>query len=109
MTRVTICRDANDVIMGFRIEGHSGYAQSGRDVVCAAVSVLTLTAVNSVEAFTSDSFEAEVDEDKGNLYFRFNAFPSQTSQTLLNSMALGLEMIGDEYGQEYIRIRFKEV
>ena len=32
-----------------RITGHSGQAESGRDIVCAAVSILGCTCVNAME------------------------------------------------------------
>ena len=35
---------------GFSAKGHSGYAEEGSDIVCAAVSSLTITCVNSLEA-----------------------------------------------------------
>lgn len=49
MTRVTILR-AGGLITGFECKGHSGYAEEGKDIVCAAVSALTTTAVNALES-----------------------------------------------------------
>lgn len=31
------------------LSGHAGYAQSGSDIVCAAISVLTSTCINALE------------------------------------------------------------
>ena len=36
---------------GFRAGGHSGYAEAGSDIVCAAVSILTCTCVNALKAY----------------------------------------------------------
>ncbi len=33
---------------GFHVTGHAGYAESGKDIVCAAVSALTITLYNSL-------------------------------------------------------------
>lgn len=33
------------------ISGHSGYAESGRDIVCAAVSSVVTTSVNAILSF----------------------------------------------------------
>lgn len=44
MTRVEILRSGGKII-GFHATGHSGYAQSGRDIVCSAVSALAQSAV----------------------------------------------------------------
>ena len=35
-------------LIGFDIRGHADYAPHGEDIVCAAVSVLAITAVNSL-------------------------------------------------------------
>lgn len=34
------------------IEGHAGYAEPGRDIICAAVSALYLHLMNSIEELT---------------------------------------------------------
>ena len=36
------------------LRGHSGYSIEGTDIVCAAVSTLFLTLVNSVSEYTDD-------------------------------------------------------
>ena len=45
---------------------------SRQELVCAAVSALTLNMSNSVERFTEDPFEAEVDEESGGFRFFFS-------------------------------------
>lgn len=40
MTRITLFRSRSHAI-GFEAEGHTGYAEEGSDIVCAAVSALT--------------------------------------------------------------------
>jgi uncharacterized protein YsxB (DUF464 family) len=37
MTKIKIFKN-NDVYMGFECSGHSGYAEFGKDIVCASVS-----------------------------------------------------------------------
>ncbi|MGI6001300.1 MAG: ribosomal-processing cysteine protease Prp, partial [Candidatus Merdisoma sp.] len=58
MTAVTIYKRSGQYA-GFVIEGHAGYGEEGEDIVCAAVSVLSLNALNSIEAFTEDRFSGE--------------------------------------------------
>lgn len=109
MIRVTIFKDSEGSCQGFCLQGHAGYADHGQDIVCAAVSVLALNTVNSIEAFTDDLFEAESDEEQGILEFRFKKTANAESKVLMKSMILGLESIRDVYGTEYIKILFKEV
>ena len=94
---------------GVELSGHAGYAESGRDIVCAAVSALVLNMANSVEAFTEDGFEGEMDEQTGAFSFHFTAEISPESQLLMNSLVLGLRNIEKEYGERHIIIRFEEV
>ena len=94
---------------GVELSGHAGYAESGRDIVCAAVSALVLNMANSVEAFTEDGFEGEMDEQTGGFSFHFTAEISPESQLLMNSLILGLRNIEKEYGERHIIIRFEEV
>ena len=94
---------------GVELSGHAGYAESGRDIACAAVSALVLNMANSVEAFTEDGFEGEMDEQTGGFSFHFTAEISPESQLLMNSLVLGLRNIEKEYGERHIIIRFEEV
>jgi len=42
---ITVFRDRQGRITGFRAVGHSGWAERGSDIVCAGVAALTQTAV----------------------------------------------------------------
>ena len=47
-------RKKNGSYEEFISKGHAGYAEAGQDIVCAAVSALIITTVNSLEKFTDD-------------------------------------------------------
>ena len=49
MTTVLLYRLPGDVITGYRISGHTGFAPSGQDIVCSAVSFLSITCANALE------------------------------------------------------------
>ncbi len=46
-----------EIITGFDVSGHSGYAEAGSDIICAAVS----SAVGLVETVINDSIKAEAE------------------------------------------------
>ena len=48
MTTLSVLYDGQGVC-GLRASGHAGYAQSGSDIVCAAVSTLVTTCANALE------------------------------------------------------------
>ena len=109
MIQVEICKDASQNYQGFSIKGHAGYAESGHDIICAAVSILAQNTVNSIEKFTEDAFSGEIEEKSGSLKVVFPQGTGRESKLLLDSMVLGLESIVEAYGKKFIKIRFKEV
>ncbi len=106
MITVTIYKDSGQYA-GFTAKGHAGYAEAGYDIVCAAASALTVNCLNSIEAFTEDTFRGE--EKDGYLSCRFPAGLSDQGRLLMDSMVLGLTDIQNNYGKPYIRIEIKEV
>ncbi|HJC11225.1 MAG TPA: ribosomal-processing cysteine protease Prp [Candidatus Blautia merdigallinarum] len=108
MIKVTIYQSSEGKISGFAVQGHAGYAESGSDIVCAAVSVLTQNTVNSIEEFTEDGFSVDVDEKEGGLYLKMEPGYSGKSKLLLDSLILGLQGIEEEY-MDYLDVIFEEV
>ena len=108
MITVTIYKKSNQYL-GFDINGHAGYAEEGSDIICAAVSVLSLNTLNSIEAFTEDEFTVDVDEASARIHFMIKNKPSKESLLLLNSLILGLQRMEDEQYTEFIDIIFEEV
>lgn len=92
---------------GFRCEGHAGYAEEGYDIICAAVSALTVNAVNSIEEFTPDGMDVTFDEGLVELHLEDEL--SDEGQLLMKSLIFGLRTIQETYGNEYIELVFKEV
>ena len=45
MITITMHRDKKDRYTGFTIKGHADYDEAGSDIVCAAVSALSQTAL----------------------------------------------------------------
>lgn len=96
---------------GFCMSGHAGYAQAGQDIVCAAVSVLSINTINAIEAFTTDMKNAQVvsNEENAILSFVIKTMPSHDAQLLLNTYELGIESILEDYKNEYISLKIEEV
>ena len=106
MINAILFRNENKNFYGFSLKGHAGYANAGKDIVCAAVSVLGINTVNSIEKLTSAKFKVE--ESDGNLKFCLITKDSMEANLLLKSFALGLREIQKSYGSKYIRISYKE-
>ena len=108
MIRFTVWK-SDSQYKGFESSGHAGYANAGEDIICSAVSVLTINAVNSIESFTEDVFELEQSQDGGMLRVKFPESLSKKAALLMDSLVLGIESIEADYGNEYITLIFEEV
>ena len=94
--------------IGFDIKGHAGYAESGKDIICAAVSTLAITIVNSIETNTDVQFEEDMDEN-GSISFKITSNYDDKAQLLLSTLALGLDDLSKTYGKKYLKVHYKEV
>ena len=88
MTTVTRYKDR------ITIEGHSGYAPIGQDIVCAAVSVLVQTLIQSVESLTADRIEYKM--QPGKVDIKFWSLSDQ-SKVLINSFFIGINGIAEAH------------
>ena len=109
MINVKIYKNQNQDVIGFQCKGHAGYANAGSDIVCAAVSVLVINTINSIEQFLDESVFYEADEKSGCIEYRINGIPSDKAKLLLDSLVLGLKEIERNYSKKYLQIRIKEV
>ena len=77
----------------------------GKDVVCAAVSILTINTVNSFESFLpEEETVVNVDDKKGSIECFFKEEPSEKAKLLLDAYFLGISGIEKEYGKEYLKL-----
>ena len=108
MTKITVYKNKTGDITGFRCEDHAGFARKGKDIVCAAISVLVFNTINSIEELTEDSFSGEQDEKNAVIAFSLDSGYSEASQLLLKSFVLGITGIYEE-NKKYLSITFEEV
>lgn len=109
MVRITMLKDKKKEWVGFLCEGHVGYASHGKDIVCAAVSILAINTINSIEQLAGDPYSFSENKEKGVLRFHVIGSSSKETQLLLSSFRLGIEAISDEYGSKFLRLKDKEV
>ncbi len=92
MLRITLRRDSSNrrTIIA---RGHTGYAEEGKDIVCAGVSALLQTLLLWLKEEYSDRLEAE--KEKGLLYISFPA--DERSELVLAVFWKGLIEISKAY------------
>lgn len=100
MTTVTF-HTKDGRITGFDAEGHSGYAEAGADIVCAAVTSavrLTECAINDVLCLEASVKVSERDASVTlKLPSRLEDSVEETCQTLLAAFLLHLVNLAEEY------------
>lgn len=93
-----------------RITGHSGQAEAGRDIVCAAVSILGCTCVNALESVCGIIPEV-TENDAGMLEFRLPELDPEDNakaQILMGALKQGLSDLADAYPQ-FVRVTEKGI
>ena len=110
MTQITFHKTTAGEYKGFTCDGHAEFANYGEDIVCAAISVLVINTINSLEQITEEQMQVETDEDAGTINCCFVNQPlKETSKALMDSLVLGLTQIEKQYGKNYCKLTFEEV
>ena len=93
-------------IDGFLVEGHSGYAEAGSDIVCAAVSAavgLTECTINEVLGLGAPVKASETDARISlKLPNGLSEANEHTCQNLLTGMMVYLQAMGEQYPEHLI-------
>lgn len=77
-----------------RMQGHAGRSINGQDIVCAAVSALTCSLINSMRSLTDNRIRA--DTGNGFTVVEWEGL-SEPGKLLVDSWFLGLAEIDREY------------
>ena len=113
MINITIYKTKEHGYKGFDVEGHAGFDETGNDIVCAAVSILVINTIKSIERLTNDKVNLVEDEKEGVVRLRFTDKASDDASILIDSMVYGLQDIEDDETNSninsYIDITFEEV
>jgi len=62
MTKITFFK-RDGVFYGFREEGHADYSEFGDDILCSALSAMTMLIVNAIEVSYATDVDYEIDEE----------------------------------------------
>ena len=95
----------NDRITGFSVSGHSGYAESGSDIVCAAISAVVTMAEATINEVCGAKAKVRVkDEDaRITLMLPTSCDEEEAVQAVLAGMMLTLISMRDDY-PDYIEV-----
>ncbi|MBQ3259436.1 MAG: ribosomal-processing cysteine protease Prp [Clostridia bacterium] len=84
----------NGVLCGFSVQGHSGSAPSGQDIVCAAVSSAVYMAANTVTDVCGCT--ADIREEDGQFTLTVTKGEAD-AQAILQGLTLHLKGLAQQY------------
>ena len=88
-----------EILSGFEIEGHSGYAEEGSDIICASVSSVAYMAVNTITDVIGEKADISISDG----YFRFITESKRNeTRVVLEGLKLHVSALADEYKQYII-------
>ena len=101
---ITVIVEKDDkAYKAFYMNGHSGYAKIGQDIICSSASVLFYTAVNSlIEICGMSEEDFNINEDKGdgevNASFKLPDLRGEAfdkAQTIMETVHIGFKTLAD--------------
>ena len=72
MTKIVFFRSGG-VYYGFEEHGHTGYASAGDDILCSALSAMTMLVINTIEVAYASHVDYTVDEGATHIMVRSKA------------------------------------
>ncbi len=95
MIKFAIYRGKGDKVTRLAIKGHSGYAEKGFDIVCAAVSTALWMAIKGIE----DQGLAEVSYEQDDAFVdcRLSEQRDSAADAILNSLLLTVNELAKQY------------
>lgn len=86
---------------GLTVDGHAGYAETGNDILCAAVSALAQGLAHSLSALTEDAISYQFRD--GHMDIKYENL-SEKGKLLVDSFFIAISDIQLTYGEEYVQI-----
>ena len=105
MIKVSFQKNGNQ-LTGFSVKGHSGYAESGSDIVCAAVSSMVMLTVNAICGEFGAEADVKTDEKDASVSLKLKNDGSQAfgiAVRILNSFRGSVQAVSEEY-PDFVKI-----
>ncbi len=90
---------ADERITGFSVSGHSGYAEAGADIVCAAVSAVVMMAEATINEVCGAKAKVRVKDEQARITLTLPAScdEEESVQAVLAGMMLTLVNLQEQY------------
>ncbi len=115
MTKIVFKKDCIGNIISYTMNGHTGFDHMGKDILCAAVSMLAQTALislNKVCNISEEYIDYTVDESIGYLSVSIPRNLDKTkmdkAQIVFRVLEIGISELASDYSK-YITLEYGEV
>ena len=95
----------DDRITGFSVSGHSGYAEAGADIVCAAISAVVTMAEATINDVCGAKAKVRVKDEQARITLTLpnSCDEEEAVQAVLSGMMLTLLSLREDY-PDYIEV-----
>ena len=101
MIKFTTVSDTEGKIIQFTANGHSGFAESGSDIVCASVSGAVWLVINGIEK--QNLAELSYEERDGFVDCKISEQRSDGADVLISSLVMFITELSNQY-PDYVKI-----
>ncbi|MFA5523918.1 MAG: ribosomal-processing cysteine protease Prp [Tissierellales bacterium] len=115
MTKITILKNKIGSIVEYEVNGHTGFGAHGEDILCASISILSQTALislNEVCGINEKDITYLIDDNKGYLKVslpqKLSIEQMEKADIVLKTMEVGLKGLTDIY-PDYVTLKYREV
>ena len=94
----------NNIPCGFEITGHADFDQHGKDIVCAAVSILAYTSVNTLDLY---DIKADFSDDDTTMSLVTKS-DNNDARVILTTFKTGIWTLTQSYS-DFVKLYTKEI
>lgn len=106
MTEVNFYTAKNGELLGFHVQGHSGFAQEGEDIVCAAVSSAVYMVMNTITDVMH--IDADIEVADADAVLRILSKHAASCRDILQGLKLHLLNLEEQYN-DFLIVKYTEV
>jgi uncharacterized protein YsxB (DUF464 family) len=103
VVEVEVRRDGRQRLSSLFARGHAGWAESGSDIVCAAVSAIIQAGWLGIEQVATVQLEVERDADHLSLRWPPDARDNDALVTIVRTVELSVEQLARQY-PDHVRL-----
>lgn len=107
-----VFRKEKKLYINFEVNGHTGYADSGTDIVCAGISTAVIMSINLLEKLIPGFFEVIQDDAAGYIclkninYSKMSAYDVLVVTKIIDNLVETLKSIQANY-QNHLRVKIE--